>query len=481
LLLIERYWLAVEDTILASSPESFVVDQDWIKHMFRYTVSICVMCGCSVFQKIHNRNILFIQYKGLEMMSFRSDPKDPVSWPGWNPEQRKFVRGPNWLLKLFENGIQFKGEVTRIAHLTSKQGFPAPRKDVQAAAVIEHHKVLCETPERPLTANRLEVIEFLAFRIGVKVLKRYKGNVKRVLDHAEHISLTNRSSYASSREDGGRAKEVSDLFQDWATKVVDDTSSPWKIHEEVGGHSTLSPWGMMVEETHGLPRWKSFIHYSLREDEQNLDYLAFFDSAFIGTNRAGLNQNCGIQILQMAFESLVTKGVFRIDFSPYTRSYGQSAPDVSVIRENDEYGQPIWHSSLRTSVKPETGGKSRIFTIQEWDRTIYLQPLGHFFTETLKVLEDCKPGFTSSNAGWDWAQHMGTVRHRNRSSVPLDLFKIFHLSANDLVTATDYGDWRVGRAISKGYFAGLEVSDNLYLKSASDLLNSGINLESAKP
>jgi hypothetical protein len=446
ILRIERVWYSFEDTLLMSSPEIFVADKDYVMRCFRYCVGIATWGGPDHFTKIHKQNLVYFEREGLKMESMKTQI-EPLCFPGWDPLQSKMIRGPFWLIALLERGaVKHKGEVTRMAHLTDTRGFPAPSKKLQEEALVEHHQVLCQNPRPPPSPDRIVLIEMLAERIARRVDAK---QLIRTLDNSEHISLTNRSSYGGPRSEGGRGFEVASLFDEWCSTC------------SLGG-STISPWGFSIEEEPGEPRWKSFALYPLRDEELGLDFKIDFPSDFVGTNVAGLNQNVGIQLVQMACESLLKKGIL-------------IHPDE---HENDKGAYGVNDAAktgfCRTSVKPETGGKSRIFTIQEWDRTLFLQPLGHLLIDTLATLPQCKSAMQRANTGWDWANDFRSKAHSGLQAVS---FLEYQISTGDLVTATDWGDPLVGRAILDGYFRGLGLSDHPYLYTASRLLTTGVMLE----
>jgi hypothetical protein len=264
--------------------------------------------------------------------------------------------------------------------------------------------------------------------------------VSKSLKRPEHVSLTNRSSFLFTREDGGRAAEVGLLFEKWA-------------QESSKGGATKHPFGYTIFEVEGMPRWKTFLMESVREEEECLEFGTKFESRLAGECVAGLNQNVGFQLLQMAYESLQSKGIIK---------------DESVSENT--------HGFMRSSVVSEPGGKARIYTIQEWDRTIFLQPLGHFLVETLATLPQCESGLKRANTGWDWANSFKRIDPKVTA-----VMMTKSLLTSDLETATDYCDQRLCRMMLKGYVEGLGVGENLYLRLAIELLTSGLNLVTTHP
>jgi len=474
------------------------------------------------------------------------------------------VRGPFWLRAVMERAIKSpqdardisKQEITRMAQFTSCKGFPSPGLIKQGTSILEHR--LTVTNSQPITDERLEVIELLSQRIGKRIGLK---TAKRVLQNSEHVSLTNRSSYGSSRSKGGRATEVACHWKDWAIDKIDEPrfiddcmvgdwfSEPngitdgvvwlcelnhttFELRAPTGHYASIKDWfeqgyplvngsgalfgecpvndliiGAMGEQQgfnyEDIPpdrrtiewiywgmfnfvdihevNWKRVIVRPLREAEDELNFEEAYNSVFFGENLAGYNGNVGVQVTQIAFRSLVAKGALK----PYL-VYNPEINDMRIIcKANpklDAEGNPLlWHSKMRTACKPETGGKARIFTIQEWDRTIALQPFGHFFVDCLKSLPEAEAGLSRENAGWEWANGLC------KSGILKSLLQSFQVMTNDLDTATDFGEFSVGKSILKGVFKGISADRkecamslwwHAYLRSGAELLCSGVMIES---
>jgi hypothetical protein len=435
--------------------------------------------------------------------------------------------------------------------------------------------------------------------------------------NTEHLSLTNRSSYDSSRSFGGRAPEVAAHWREAAQKTLMPDKRQWLLHDgisllnnlvyegeyqpledkdwyrevdqsyrptepslshpEISGdvpgrhldrmqvlafnkHDSLFyhyAWNYLTKsqysfedcQTHSIeitsdcsrrtglapvtmeyvvfeycwwsgswilvdpkePMWKRIIMRPLRDNEEMFDFEDDFESTVYGENIAGYNGNSGIQILQVAIQSLLQKGALEIRAvtfprdkggpgayrtgaeapSPYdwkldhTLTSGLTPIQVQLIGITDPESAE-WKSKMRTTVKPETGGKARIFTIQEWDRTIALQPLGHFLIECLKSLPETNASLSRENTGWEWAQDM--AKNPLLGSQPELLRRLF-IMTNDLDQATDYGDFRVGKAILLGFLQGIGSSikgdqkreipmhRHPYLRTAIEILCSGVMME----
>jgi hypothetical protein len=309
------------------------------------------------------------------------------------------------------------------------RGFPAAIRSQQEKSLIEHHQTLTTEPP-PVSEERLQLVYQLAKRVSRRV---QKNNVSKALKRPEHVSLTNRSSFEFTREMGGRATEVALEFEIWAQEIVPED------------RETLHPFGYTVFEKGGLPRWKTMIAEPLREEEVDLVFGQSYPSPLEGECVAGMNHNVGFQIIQMAYEELELKGIVR---------------DFKVVG----YGE------MRSSCVPEPGGKARIYTIQSWERTIFLQPLGHFLVETLATLPEAESGLKRANVGWDWVNRL--TKHRHWDS---KVFKDFRVLTSDLERATDFADHRIFKEAIFGYLDGLQANTR-YTRLATELLLSPLKL-----
>jgi len=565
----EDVWRSVEDQLFLSSPECFATEdgKHWIRAMFRYTMTIMAYGNKDIFLKIHKQALTFFERVGLQIEPYGLPDgqliedyiPEPDSFPGWDKEQKRMIRGPFWLRAVMERAIKrppngrklTKSEITRMAQLVSCKGFPAPGIVKQGRSLLEHRATVTTTAL--VSDERLIVIERLAERIGRRVGLK---TANQVLQNSEHVSLTNRSSYGSSRSEGGRAVETACHWRDWAIGSIDEpknvndcvvgdwitepnlnggvinmieinhttfrldepakrlTSSELATMTDVGSNAAwrtadlnsllisarcvqdgfeyedIPPdrrtlewiyWGSFNFVDATVENWKRVIVRSLRDAEDELDFEDTYQSVFFGENLAGYNGNVGIQVTQVAFRSLVNKEALKtfLCFDSNTngtfiicKSNPILDPDGKIVK---------WNSNMRTACKPETGGKARIFTIQEWDRTIALQPFGHFFIDCLKSLPEASAGLSRENAGWEWANEL------EKAGIMKALLQSFMIMTNDLDTATDYGEFPVGKAILKGVFKGIGADRkegrlplwwHPYLRSGAELLCSGVMIES---
>ena len=613
LLSYESVWRCVEDQILVSSPEEFVLSEgrEWIRKMFRYCIALLLYSNKDVFLKVHKRNLLYFNrvgsrirnYKAAQSNGYTGENYDvsacldsPIGFPGWDNVTRTLVSGPGWLQRIMyansvkctdpEKHIATKGDITRLAQLTSCSGFPPPGAIAQGQAILDHRKTL--TQVRAPTAERLQVVRRLARGVGMRIKV---GHAVQVLQNSEHLSLTNRSSMDSTRDLGGRAVEVATHWREAAPTYLDldsimspmdrlknyyeadlaeaeslriwkgkwtqehdpmypekvyySNSEPmktFKLHKDVDSmiedlyveQGTQNPalqnvfvdddftvltqfWAFMVglsptgarkidwadlvdngfiiddyvylEFEWWSGKW-NFVHAAepfwrrvgtrhLRRGEEDItEFEQEYESLLSGTRVSGFNGNAGVQILNLALDSLASKGSIDPKFcwNPLTNQFW--------IEGQTDHRSDNWGSRMRTSIKPETGGKSRIFTIQEWDRTIALQPFGHFFVDCLKSLPEARAGLSKENAGWEWGRDLGKNAH-----IPTELLRTFKIMTNDLNTATDYGDFLIGKALVQGTLNGIgdgarqhghdvqNFWDVPYLRTATNILCSGVMME----
>jgi len=276
---IERIWLAIEDALVLSSPEAFVSGEcQFVKTIFRWVVAKVVTSGYSEFLKDYKCLMVFIKAKAVKAIGV--DPKGPPHFPGFSPEGEYRKIGLVWLDRVIQRGLMSKGEGTRLAHFISTRGLPPPTKEMIEGALAKHRKTLLTEPPQ-LPEGRVETVRLLSRRIGKRI---NRSAAQHLLENPEHVSITNSSSFAYSRSDGGRAIEVQHVFNQWVEQTVDHE----RFH--VLGH-------------HIRPgkNWEQVICYT-RED-LNLEGKAFGDpipGGLLGNPRAGYDNNLGFQILQCA-------------------------------------------------------------------------------------------------------------------------------------------------------------------------------------
>jgi hypothetical protein len=316
-------------------------------------------------------------------------------------------------------------------HLISTRGFPCPTKEMMMKSLAEHQLKL-RTPAKPVPVKRQELLYSLSYGIALKV---NKGALTKLVNRAEHISLTNSSCFEQTRESGGRAKHIQDLFHVWCNKVADQTFNVKTI------------FGSSFVWKEGQPRWKAYSLYPLTEEEETKQFGEVFDSNRLFGGTAGFNKNLGFQIYQMAAEAAIDRGVLSKDY------------------------KVIGRTQMRASSLGEGGGKSRTVTTTEWWATILLQPLGHILVSTLKTLEESRAGLTGAEPAWEFIR---SLQRRLRDGKVTEVFaEDALLLTADLECATDNCNPVVCRKILQGYLAGLGPDfQNPILLMSVDLLVS---------
>jgi len=286
------------------------------------------------------------------------------------------------------------------------------------------HRDLLGRPAPRISEERLLIVRRLAIRIGRRI---NRTQVKHNLENPEHVSLTNSSSFAYSRTDGGRATEVQYEFTQWA-------NSYGAARYHVLGNPI--PAGV---------NWLTVVHEPRSEDLSSYRFGDPLEGTILGDRRAGYDSNLGYQLLQCAAEAGQKRGIL------------------------DERYNVIGHPHVRASVSSEPGGKARIVTANEWWVTILLQPLGHVLTSLLEEIPSARAGLSRAEPAWEWVedlQHAGKDPEKVES-----LYRGFGLLTSDLSEATDHCHRELSRQMLEGFFEGVGLSPYTgYLRTSIDLL-----------
>jgi hypothetical protein len=418
---IERVWLSIEDSLLLSSPESFVLGEgDFVKTLFRWVVSKMVTSGYEVLLKDYKSFLQFVKTKAIKANVVS---KGVPHFPGFTPEGVYTWLNCEWLDAIIRRGLKSKGEATRVAHLTSTRGLPPPTREMITGALAKHRNLLAK-PAADISPERIAIVRALSKRIGTRIRRT---QVHQDLENPEHVSLTNSSSFAYSRTDGGRAVEVQYEFDQWANRK---------------GKARKHVLGLPIKE--GV-NWHTTLYQERTEDLTDRQFGEPMGGTIIGDKRAGYDSNLGYQILQCAAEA------------------GQAREILT-----DSY-ELVGHPHVRASVSSEPGGKARIVTANEWWVTILLQPLGHVLTSLLMEIPSARAGLSRAEPAWEWAEDL-----QNAGKEPIlveSLYKGFELLTSDLSEATDHCHRELSRQMMEGFFEGVGISTTCgYLRLAIDLL-----------
>lgn len=439
---IERVWLSLEDCLFLSSPECFIYEHSkrYIRYLYRYTVSAILVQGYEYFLKQWKTFCVYVRFKGFNALG--TCPKGPQRFPGFTPDGEWKNPGIPWLKRVLTRGLRSKGEATRLAHLCSSRGFPTPTRDMIIRSLGRHQQLLSSVPTW-VPPKRLELMYLLSRRIGRKIKA---DQFLKEMTNPLHVSLTNSSSFAYSRSDGGRAAEVQDEFLQWAKFVP------------VNKASRLHVLGSIFTEKPGIERWRTVVTSPLQEDESS-EEVNFGDplpgGPFLSERRAGYNANLGYQLLQAACDAGIKRGVLDVDYNV------------------------IDYPMLRASVSSEPGGKARIVTSNEWWCTILLQPLGHLLVYLLQTLPQARAGLSASEPAWEWTEDL---RRQTEKGVFEEFYHTMGLLTSDLSEATDHCNRNISRSMIKGFLDGVGIDyDSTYFKLAIALLTSRRLLVTVRP
>lgn len=418
---IERVWLSVEDALLLSSPEAFILDSgDFVKTIFRWVVSKMVTSGYEVFLKDYKSWTQFVKTRAIKAST---QSGGVPHFPFFSPEGEWKGTKCKWLNAVIARGMKSKGEATRVAHLVSTRGLPPPTGEMIKGALAKHRRLLAQ-PAADISPERIEIVRLLSKRIGRRI---NRSQVHQNLENPEHVSLTNSSSFGYSRSDGGRAVEVQHEFSQWA---------------ETCGKPRTHVLGAPIE---GGTNWLTTIFEPRSEDLSSKSFGDPLEGTILGDRRAGYDNNLGYQILQCAAEAGIKRGILNTDYS--------------VI------GYPF----VRASVSSEPGGKARIVTANEWWVTILLQPLGHVLTSLLEEIPSARAGLSRAEPAWEWVEDL---QDAGKDPIMVErLYKDMGLLTSDLSEATDHCHRELSRSMIEGFLDGVGVDTSTgYLRTAIDLL-----------
>jgi len=421
----ERIWLSIEDGLLLSSPEAFLLDSGaFVKTIFRWVISTLVSSGYQEMLRTYKAFIVFVKAKAIKANVI---PKGPSHFPGFSPSGEYLELGLEWLDRVIRRGLKSKGETTRLAHFISTRGLPPPTGEMVQAS-LRKHRITLATPAASIPPERIEVVRLLARRIGRRVDRRI---VQKELSNPEHVSLTNSSSFAYSRTDGGRAAEVQTEFDQWANSVGVARNHVLDYPIQPGTN------------------WRQVVCYPRDENLEDKSFGDHLPGGLLGIRRAGYDNNLGFQIVQCAAEAGIKRQIL------------------------DEEYRLIGHPHVRASVSAEPGGKARIVTANEWWVTILLQPLGHVLVSLLEQIPSARAGLSRAEPAWEWVEDL---RQSGKKTPGFDLEKFYQdsdLLTSDLSEATDHCHRELSRAMLEGFFEGVGIDPKgQYISLSIDLLTS---------
>ncbi|BDB16250.1 RNA-dependent RNA polymerase [Aspergillus tennesseensis narnavirus 1] len=418
---IERIWLSIEDALLLSSPEAFIAEGgEFVKTQFRWVISKLVTSGYQELLKDYKAFIVFVKARAIRA---NVQPKGVAHFPGFSPSGEWLGTGLEWLNRVINRGLRSKGEGTRLAHFVSTRGLPSPTKEMVQDS-LRKHRINLITPAAIIPESRMKAVRLLSRRIGRRVTR---SQVQMDLENPEHVSLTNSSSFAYSRTDGGRAAEVQYEFDQWANHTGQERTHVLDYHIAAGTN------------------WRTVLCYPRDDDLSDKSFGDPLEGGLLGLRRAGYDNNLGFQILQCAAEA------------------GQKREIL------DEHYKVVGHPHVRASVSSEPGGKARIVTANEWWVTILLQPLGHILVSLLEEIPSARAGLSRAEPAWEWVEDL--LQSSKRDPSLGDFYRSSELLTSDLSEATDHCHRDLSRQMLEGFFEGVGLeTETGYLRLAIDLL-----------
>jgi hypothetical protein len=364
--------------------------------------------------------IVFVKAKAIKA---NLDPKGVPHMPGFSPEGEWTGTGLEWLNRVINRGLKSKGEGTRLAHFVSTRGLPPPTREMIADS-LRKHRINLISPAADIPESRMKAVRLLSRRIGRRIKR---SQVQMDLENPEHVSLTNSSSFAYSRTDGGRAAEVQIEFDQWANTIGVERTHILDYPIRAGAN-----WLSCV----CLPRLENLADYSFGDP---------IEGGLLGNRRAGYDNNLGFQILQCAAEAGQKREILDADY------------------------KVVGHPHVRASVSSEPGGKARIVTANEWWVTILLQPLGHLLVSLLEEIPSARAGLSRAEPAWEWVEDL---LQSGKSDPTLgDFYRRSELLTSDLSEATDHCHRELCKQLLEGFFEGVRLDTSRgYLRTAIDLL-----------
>jgi hypothetical protein len=418
---IERIWLSIEDALLLSSPEAFVSDKgQFVKTQFRWVVSKLVTSGYQEMLKDYKAFIVFVKARAIKA---NVQPLGVPHFPGFSPEGKWLGTGLEWLNRVINRGLRSKGEGTRLAHFVSTRGLPPPTREMIQDS-LRKHRINLITPAAIIPDSRMKAVRLLARRIGRRIKR---SQVQMDLENPEHVSLTNSSSFAYSRTDGGRAAEVQIEFDRWANSIGVE-------REHILGYPIVSG-----------TNWRSVLCYPRDENLEGKNFGDPLEGGLLGLRRAGYDNNLGFQILQCAAEAGQHREILDANY------------------------KVVGYPHVRASVSSEPGGKARIVTASEWWVTILLQPLGHILVSLLEEIPSARAGLSRAEPAWEWVEDL--LQSGKTDPTLQTFYEKSELLTSDLSEATDHCHRDLCRQMLEGFFEGVGLEfETGYLRTAIDLL-----------
>jgi hypothetical protein len=453
-------WLAIEDCLFLSTPELFVIHDG---HLHRDLIRISLWAWSTMLngRKSGIRNLtslwkaMIANIKAAGIRAITDSPKVPAGSIWFDPLTGKIpagrFQGPlKWLGEVYQRGVQVKLECTRLMHLASSRGLPAPRVEELSSALDTHAEIITGEPVNdPDVCKRLR-------QHGLAMGREIKSRIQR---STAHLSLSNSASFGTARRDGGRAVEFSQGFAKWINSPASETVSRTTV------------FGLPYNLVEGKPR----LYTMCRDPESFLDQGTFIESDntfdvepdpmdYKYEDRIfGLDQITGFSMLQYAIEEGIRVGTLEGD--PY---YSTTNP-LRLVRDDGRAIPPF--PSVKVSPIGEPGGKSRVITVAEDWLTEMLSPFGHELIAALELLREARSGLSKSAQLYEWEKRFIRLDLEGKED------EIFFLTS-DLTQASEYLEHNYSNELLQGFMDGAGLASP-YMDLCARLLCSPRFLEAA--
>jgi hypothetical protein len=440
-------YLAIEDCFVLSSPELFgmedrtLPDKIW-KWVFSNAVHYGGIRHTNSMWKAFTSHIKALAIKSREELPHVSHGTIFFNNGCFAPKLLKDTPLA-WLARVCERGLQTKSEGTRLMHLVSTRGTPAPTKSEMGNALIEHAEVVAGERDFPLSSDRVSLLR----RIGVRLGRYAASRTPKGQASLAHLSLSNSASIDGPRKLGGRARAFGMKFAEWANSTpVEDREG-----RTIFGESYSLKAGVKIFRT--MCRKEVAPEGDLIESDNTFDIEVDFADFKYEDRIHGLDSRTGYQMLQFALEEGIRSGCIsgKPWYTPGQLHEVVSPPCVVVA----PVGEP--------------GGKTRTITVSEDWVTQFLSPFGHEMISYLEKIPAANCGVSKAAMAYEYAKRIGT-----RQS--LDTAKELCFLTSDLTQASEYLEHEYSKALLEGFVNGAGLASP-YMELAIKLLCSPRFLE----
>jgi len=438
-------YLAIEDCLVLSSPESFGMAKDG----YRPITKLWKWCWSTLAHHngVSNLNRMWKSLTShVKALAIKSEEPLPPVVPGtifWNQKEGKLdlsiLLGTPlaWLERICRRGLQTKSEGTRLMHFISTRGTPAPTKLELGDALIEHGEILCGKRDFQVKPERISILRKLGVRLGRFAAKNAGGR-----QSIAHLSLTNSASFTGPRSGGGRAASFGKAFALWA-----NTESKLSLDKmTIFGQNYSVRQGVKIFRT--MCRKTIAADGDLIESDNTFDVDVDFENFVFEDRIHGLDSYTGYQMLQFALEEGIRSGCISGD------------PWYSPGKPHKVVGAP----SIKVSPVGEPGGKCRTITVGEDWVTQLLSPFGHELISLVEQIPSARAGLSAAAMAYEYVKRL----QRKKG---IDSCQELCFLTSDLTQASEYLEHEYSEALLKGFIDGAGLSSP-YMTLATELLCS---------